>query len=288
MPAIRLGPRDLLEYDARYGVLICRECQYAIQKSALQSHLLRHKIYREERQHLLSSIAQLNIFEPQNVPLPTPACPSIDALPIISGYRCTAEGCKNLCASFKRMRRHQSEIHGLSELPNSSSFARPAKLQTFFRGTKLRYFEVTSSPLAGTAGAASLATTTDDDDDHNDDEEGHDEQMKDADTVTPLSPPPRRVPTPSRTPPGSSPADLDLEALTYFHHFNTTTSLTLPGAEHPRSVVYYWQTDVVLQALRRRWLMCGLLAISACHLVALADDPAIERVNRERSVQFLL
>ena len=115
MPSIRFGSRDLLEYDARYGVLICRECQYAIQKSALQSHLLRHKIYRGERQNLLSSIARLDIFEPQNVPLPNPSSPPIDTLPIISGYRCTAAGCENLCASFKRMRRHWSEIHGQNE-----------------------------------------------------------------------------------------------------------------------------------------------------------------------------
>ena len=32
--------------------------------------------------------------------------------------------------------------------------------------------------------------------------------------------------------------------------------------------------------------MCGLLAISACHLVALADDTTVERVHRERSAQF--
>jgi len=280
MPAIRLGSRNLLTYDARYGALICRECQYAIQKSAVRSHLLRHKIYRDERQRLLSSIAQFGLFEPHHVPLPTPASPPIDALPIISGYGCTAAGCGNLCASSKRMRRHRNEIHGLNERPDSSSFARPVKLQTFFRGTKLRYFEVTSSPAAGKAGAAPLATTTDGDDD-----ERYDEEVHDADTATPL-PPPRRVPTPSRTPPGSSPVHLDLETLTYFYHFTTATSLLLPGAEHPQPATHYWQTDVVLQALRRRWLMCGLLAISACHLAALADDTSIERVHRERSTQF--
>ncbi|KAK9491447.1 hypothetical protein V1508DRAFT_421970 [Lipomyces doorenjongii] len=47
-------------------------------------NLLRHKIYRDERQRLLSSIAGLHIFEPHLVPLPTPAPPPIDALPIIS------------------------------------------------------------------------------------------------------------------------------------------------------------------------------------------------------------
>ncbi|KAK9326697.1 hypothetical protein V1520DRAFT_284757 [Lipomyces starkeyi] len=283
MPTMRLGPLDLLEYDARYGVLICRECQYAIQKSALRSHLLRHKIYRDERQRLLSSIAQLHLFEPHHVPLPTPASPPIDALPIISGYRCTAVGCGNLCASSKRMRRHRSEIHGLSKPPNSSSFARPVKLQTFFRGTKLRYFEVTSPPVAGRAGAVPLATTATDDVDN----ERYDEQVHDADTATPLPPQTRRVLTAPGTHPGSSPANLDLETLRYFHHFTTTTSLTLPGTEHPLPATHYWQTDVVLQALRRRWLMCGLLAMSACHLAALADDTTIEQVHRKRSAQFL-
>ncbi|KAF4634557.1 hypothetical protein G7Y89_g3548 [Cudoniella acicularis] len=267
MPPVRLGSRDFLEYDARYGVLICRKCQYAIQKSALQSHLLRHKIYRDERQRLLSSIAQLDLFEPDDVPLPTPTSPPIDALPIISGYRCTAVGCRNLCASSKRMRSHQSEIHGLGESQpsNSSSFVRPVKLQTFFRGTKLSYFEVTPSRAADTA----TTTTGDDEDkeDERDDEEG---------------------PTPPETPQKFSPVNLDLnlQTLAYFHHFTTATSLTLPSTQHPRPATHYWQTDVVLQALRRRWLMCGLLTLSACHLAALADDTVSERVHRERSAQF--
>ncbi|KAF2792357.1 hypothetical protein K505DRAFT_307755 [Melanomma pulvis-pyrius CBS 109.77] len=265
MSPIRLGSRDLLEYDARHGVLICRECQYAIQKSALGSHLLRHKIYRDERQHLLSSIAQLDLLEPDHVPLPNPASPPIDALPIIPGFRCAVVGCGNLCASSKRMRRHQSEIHGLREPSRSSSLA--VKLQTFFRGTKLRYFEVTPLPTDGYI------------------EEGSDEQMHDADIVTQLSPP-QHVPKPPGTTPKSSLVDFDLQTLTYFHHFTTTASLTLPIAEHQHHSMHYWQTDVVLQALGQRWLMCGLLALSACHLAALADDTMLERVHRERSAQF--
>jgi len=280
LPAIKLGSRDLLQYDARYGVLICKECQYAIQKSALQSHLLRHKIYRSEREHLLSSIAQLDLYEPHNVPLPTPASKPIDALPIISGYRCTAFECGNLCASSKRMRRHWSEVHGFSKPPpGSSPFARPVKLQTFFRGTKLRYFEVAASPEAYIAKVALLVTTNNNKNDERYNKQGPDED--DAYSATPLQPPPASPPP--EIPPKSSPVDLDLETLTYFHQFITTTSLTLPGVQHPRS---YWQTEVVLLALRRRWLMYGLLAISACHLAVLADDTTIKRAHCERSVQF--
>ena len=245
MAVKRLDPRDMLEYNARYGVLICRECQYAIQKGALRSHLLRHKIYRGERERLLSSIAQLDLFEPHCVPLPTPNTPPIDGLPTIPGYLCTAAGCGNLCASSKRMRCHWSEIHGLSEPPpNSSSFARPVKLQTFFRGTKLKYFEVAPLPTVGAIRAVPLFTT----DDKNENNERHGEQGHDADTATPLSPPSLLIPGPL---PRSSPVDVDLEMLTYFYHFTTTTSLTLPIAEHPQPVTHYWQTDVVLLALQR-------------------------------------
>lgn len=237
----------------------------------------------------MSSIAQLDLFEPHHVPLPSPTSPPIDALQIISGYRCAATGCRNLCASLKRMRRHQTEIHGLSEPPNSSSFSLPVKLQTFFRGTKLRYFEVAAPLAADMTRAVPLATTAKGGDSDGEDER-HDEkgqQEHDWDTVSPLLPSRSPLPpTPSKSPPESYPADPDMDTLTYFHHFITTTSLTLPGAEPALPGTHYWQTGVVLQALHQRWLMCGLLAISACHLATLADDTKIERVHRERSAQF--
>ena len=140
--SIAFDKHDLLKYDAKHSVLICQKCKYAIQKSALESHLLRHKIYRGERRRLLSSIARLEIFEPDEVQLPPVGSSPVDTLPIISGYRCTATNCENLCASSKRMKLHWSEKHGLSDPPETS--ARSVNLQTFFRGTKLRYFEVAS------------------------------------------------------------------------------------------------------------------------------------------------
>jgi hypothetical protein len=133
---------DLLDYNSTYRVLVCRECQYAIQKSAVSSHLLRHKIYRNDRQRLLNAIAKLDLAEPEDVPLPTPGSLAIDGLPAISGYGCTWDGCDNLCASVKRMKRHLSGVHSV---PNGDFCPRSVKLQTFFRGTKLRYFEVVSS-----------------------------------------------------------------------------------------------------------------------------------------------
>ncbi|KAI9702184.1 MAG: hypothetical protein M1820_006266 [Bogoriella megaspora] len=284
MPDIRLDSNDLLEYDVRYSVLICRACQYAIQKSALRSHLLRHKIYRDERQRLLSLIAQLDLLEPHDVPLPPPSSLPIDALPILSGYHCTATGCRYLCASHKRMKCHRNEIHGISG-PSTSSFARSVKLQTFFRGTKIRYFEVSPSPQSDDVRSVLLSRN----DDGEFDDEGCDEQASEADAAVqfPPAPPIQSAPSPSEIPSRSSPINLDLEMFKYFHHFTAVTSLTLPQAEHPQLVTQYWQTEVVLLALKRRWLLCGLLAISACHLAALTDETARKLVHHERSAQFV-
>ena len=286
MPATRFVASDMLEYNSNYSLLICRQCQYAIQKNALESHLLRHKIYRGDRQRLLSSIAQLHILEPQHVTLPAPGSPPVDALPVLSGYRCTAAACQHLTVSLKRMKRHWSDIHGLGgSVSLSASFTRPVQLQTFFRGTKVRYFEVASPtvPLVNTDNDGDDDGDNDGDDGKNDHEEcemeGHD-----AITATPPSPP--HVPPPPGTTYGPSPIKFDLGTLTYFHNFTTMTSLTLPGAKDPQSGKQYWQMHVVSQALRRHWLMCGLLAISAHHSAALTDDIVTKRIHLERGEQF--
>ncbi|KAK5075644.1 hypothetical protein LTR70_010081 [Exophiala xenobiotica] len=254
-----LVSHDLLLYNAKHKVLICRECKYAIQKSALGSHLLRHKIYRGERQRLLSSITRLELLEADDVQLPLAGSPPVHELPIFPGYRCTATGCESLYASFKRVRRHCSQSHGVSDPPES--FARSVNLQTFFRGTKLRYFEV-DSPKA-TPGRPPITR------------EGgpvHQHSLSTAATSA------ARTQLPVN--PSGPPCDFNMETLRYFHHFMTTTSLTLPVEKR-------WQNDVVAQALRLHWLMCGLLAISASHLAALAEDETTKQGHQKQSTRFL-
>ncbi|KAL4752250.1 hypothetical protein BDW72DRAFT_73983 [Aspergillus terricola var. indicus] len=270
MPPVRFGPRKILEYDGRYGVLICHECRYAIQKSALQSHLLRHKIYRADRQQLVALINELDLLEPDNVLLPPPESPPVGGLPVIAGYRCTAPGCANLCASLKRMKGHWRESHGLAD----ASLARPAKLQTFFRGTKIRYFEVTP-------------TTDEDDDDNgsgNDGDDGDDDMEEQDDgnggRHSPKFSTPSSPPTPS--------VNVDLETLSYFHHFTSATSLTLPSPQRPQLAAQYWQAQAVPHALQHNWLMCGLLALAACHLAAFPDNAATVQQHRKRAADFSL
>ncbi|KAF2018545.1 hypothetical protein BU24DRAFT_418069 [Aaosphaeria arxii CBS 175.79] len=279
MPPIRFGTHDLLQHDPRYGILICRECQYAIQKSALKSHLLRHKIYREERQSLLSSLSKLELFEPDDVPLPAPSTPPINALPLLDGFRCLAPECGNLCASSKRMRRHWSESHGLSEASDLATLARSAKIQTFFRGTKIRYFEVTlpttqSSTVASPARIQKSPTP---------DINQHDITDENSERQTKQSSPPRLFQDDQVADSRGSVDQVNLDTLTYFHHFLTKTSLALPRG----STTHFWQTDIVSQALCCRWLMCGLMAVAAYHLAILSEDRDVEEMHRERAFLYL-
>lgn len=277
-----LGPSGILQYDAEYRVLICRDCQYAIQKSAIPSHLLRHKIYRKERQHLLSSISLLDLVDPENIHIPAPDSAPIVALPIISGYCCTVDSCRSLYASSKRMRRHQSETHGLIGDSNLSRLSRPAKLQTFFRGSKLRYFEVRASLADTTVG---LTTAAINNQNKSDDEESN-HGVYDMGSYAPQ---PELLPFASSSNSSQIPAiDVNLETLSYFHTFISNTSLTLPSTKDSSQKMQYWQADFVVQALQHRWLMCGLLAISARHMGTLADDKAASRAHYERATQFYL
>lgn len=262
MSPVRLGPNNLLEYNATYGVIICRECQYAIQKSALQSHLLRHKIFRHERHSLLSLISQLDIIEPDDVPLPSPASKPIEALPVISGLRCVVGQCKSLYASSKRMKRHQVECHDVaeSETDGAESMMRPVSLQTFFRGTKIRYFEVagpaTSVALVQPSSVEVVKT----------DEVGKPPHIADVAVTTTTMP------------------VVDLQHLGYLHHFLQDTSLALPAVDPENPL--YWHHEFVAQALQQEWLMAGLLAVAASHKATIPHATSTATAHHERSLSL--
>jgi hypothetical protein len=282
-----LDVHDLLEYNATYRVLICRQCQYAIQKSALRSHLLKHKIYRGKREHLLSTISQLEILEPDCVTLPDASTAPIGSLPVLSGYCCAAAGCGSLYASSKRMRRHWSEVHGLSEsIPDLTSLCRAAALQTFFRGTKLRYFEVSPSSDLLTRGTSLAAVNVD-----------HGTYARHGSATDDEEPSQQyaHAPTPQKgiidrpqteIPEEPSLAHFNPKTLSYFHHFILKTSLTLPSITTSSPATQYWQTDIVVHVSRHRWLMCGLLAISACHLAISCESCLDATAHVESAMQF--
>ena len=263
MPPVRLGPKDLLEYDATYSVIICRECQYAIQKSALRSHLLRHKIFRHERHTLLSLISRLDVVEPEDVPLPPPTSKPIEVLPVISGLRCIVGQCESMYASSKRMRRHQLERHDLadSETDGANAMVRPVSLQTFFRGTKIRYFEV-AGPATYEAPKPSPSV----------------EMINTDEVVQPL-----QISGVAARPTTLAPV-IDLHHLSYLHHFLQDTSLSLPTVDLENSL--YWHHEFVAQALQQDWLMAGLLAVAASHKATIAHATSTATAHHKRSLSL--
>ncbi|KAI9154849.1 Orsellinic acid/F9775 biosynthesis cluster protein D [Paramyrothecium foliicola] len=153
---------------------------------------------------------------------------------------------------IKRMKYHWSESHGVSA--PTGTFAKPAILQTFFRGTKLRYFEVNCASISGPA-------------------ELGQQQI-----------PVVAAPVPPHSSKCNQPA-LDLDILRYFHHFAFTTSLTLPTGGCDSAP--YWQSGFTARALEVEWLMYGLLAISLGHLARSCSDPVSKHEQTKRFLDFL-
>lgn len=258
----------LLKHYEEYGVVICRTCQFAVQPSALASHLLKHQIYRGERRRLLSQLCKLRLQDPNDVADPPPGSLPVPELPVYKGYSCQAEGCDHVCASVKRMAQHWSDVHGERESRNVR--ARDCWLQTFFRGNKIRYFEVSapveapapdsevlSPPVSTTttqsAGAAEGAL-----------ENGVENGIR---TMSNLPPP------------------LDMAALRYLHHFTAVTSLTLPRTQLEST--YHWSITIVQEALKFPFLMYGILGLSAFHLSRTStEDPLEKKRHAEASIVY--
>jgi hypothetical protein len=277
MSSTTINPMNLLHYNPDHLILICLECKYAIQKRAVSSHLLRHKIYREQRQQLLSYVASLDLLEPEDVSLPPPESPPVEGLPVISGYKCTQDYCGNLFASLKRMKKHQAEVHGIRDLGGVQEVVR-AELQTFFRGTKLRYFEVSNTQDNESSGTARSAFDVRDGDET---WAGNGRAAKQR-TDVPASKRSERIDL-ETTKCLKQANVVDLANFRYFHHYTTTTCHTLPG---PQGDSIFWPGTVVEHALKHEWLMCGLLAISASHLAMSADTSTDKEVHGQSSARF--
>jgi hypothetical protein len=141
--ATRSSHFSLLYHLPEHRVLICKECRYAIQPSAISSHLKGlHHIYRSERQELVEYANELQLADPRDVVLPPPDSAPIPSLPTQNGLACKVDGCTYLCVTAKRMMSHWVTAH--RDVVDSGDKWRPVILQTFFRGNQLRYFVVST------------------------------------------------------------------------------------------------------------------------------------------------
>ncbi|KAF3049966.1 hypothetical protein E8E11_004799 [Didymella keratinophila] len=146
-----------------------------------------------------------------------------------------------------------------SETDGAACMVRPVSLQTFFRGTKIRYFEVkgpvTSIPLDPPRSVEAVNT----------DEIAQSPQISDV-AATPIA----LVPV------------IDLHHLGYLHYFLQDTSLSLPAVDPENPL--YWHHEFVAQALQQEWLMAGLLAVAASHKATIAHATCTATAHHERSL----
>lgn len=140
-----ITPSQLLNYNATYRIVLCTQCQYAIQPSGIVRHLKEiHQIKRSNRRPFMEYVSQFSLASPEEVfqmpihKFPVPGFPELD------GLHCESDGCDHLCVSEKRMRSHWVADHGRTGSGKDGDW-KTARLQTFFRGNLLRYFTAPES-----------------------------------------------------------------------------------------------------------------------------------------------
>lgn len=142
-------PADLLEYLPDHRVLICKQCHYAVRSISLPRHLKEiHGIIRSRRLQYIQFAAQYPDTEETNI---LPPCSDkqfpVPFLPVEAGWACVSPGCDYLCLSEKRMKTHIAASHYKLGKPEEDFIEAP--LQTFFRGSQLKYFTIPSKPGHG-------------------------------------------------------------------------------------------------------------------------------------------
>jgi hypothetical protein len=140
-------PHQLLNYVPAHRIVICKPCRYAIQPLAISRHLKDyHQIRRNAHRPFMRYVASLDLREPQDVVIPTIPEDPVPFLPVINGFACCIPTCRYLSISVKLMTTHWNTQHRSANLTDVRW--RRAKLQTFFRGNRIKYFEV-SQPDPG-------------------------------------------------------------------------------------------------------------------------------------------
>jgi hypothetical protein len=139
-PCSTLEPPELLKYMPVHRIVICVVCKYAIQPLAVARHLKDyHQIRRGARRPFMLYVASLDLLDPEDVVTPATPEDSIPFLSIVIGWACCIPTCRYVSISAKLMTTHWNTRH---QETNQTDRWRCAKLQTFFRGNRLKYFEV--------------------------------------------------------------------------------------------------------------------------------------------------
>lgn len=158
----------LFDVKARYGILVCKHCHYAVPPSHLQRHLKdQHKrLSLQQRQSILAEVRAYDDFVQSKsaVIYPQSNEPPVDGLLVyFDGLRRNAidddgRSCGYICRALRRMRKHCAENYGWVNEQKRGGDARLKNVhahnkiwtcnracQQFFKeGAWKRYFEVSS------------------------------------------------------------------------------------------------------------------------------------------------
>ncbi|KAI0202002.1 hypothetical protein F4808DRAFT_91756 [Astrocystis sublimbata] len=248
----------LLIHLPDYGVVICKGCRFAIQPTAFSSHLQNHHILRSERRSILNQLDTLRLLQPDRVGVPTSDSPRVSGLPVLSGCRCAASKCKYACTSVKRMCQHWSDVH---DEPNSKLIKyREAKLQTFFRGNKIRYFEVEGPKEPQCYEQKESQSAIDD-----------------ASSLSPGDAAGESLRA-IQVPP------IDTQSLLYMHHFTSHSSRLLNRGNESSD---YWSDTVVnSDAQKHPFLMYSILCTSAADKARKTIDSKERHKHLQASISY--
>ncbi|RYC55424.1 hypothetical protein CHU98_g10787 [Xylaria longipes] len=253
----RTGLGGLLTHLPNYGVVICKDCRFAIQPSAFSSHLQNHHILRSERRCILDQLFSLRLPPPDRVGVPASDSPRIADLPVLPGFKCDTTRCNYACASVKRMCQHWSEVH---DEPNSKAIKyREARLQTFFRGNKIRYFEVEGpkDSQSWTQKQSQVATKKPD-------------LLSPADSVD-------EALDKIQAPP------LDYQSLLYMHHYTRHSGFSLNRGNESTT---FWLDTIICEAHKHPFLMYSLLCVSAADKARKTTDHTERRNHLQASASY--
>ena len=125
-------------------MLVCKEHATGIQN--IDVHLRdQHSVASEERKSIVERCRQWQIAAPQDVELPAPLGPPIEALgEPLDVYQCRITSNCGFCTANKiRMQKHCNNVHQTAWSSKDATLCEKVKAQTFFRAGGLqRYFVV--------------------------------------------------------------------------------------------------------------------------------------------------
>lgn len=135
-------------YNARYGILICREHEYAIKPSFIERH------FRNEhqstplkiRRQIVEHAKTLPLVNPEDMMAPTDIPSHIVGLSIHDGFQC--KNCDYNTVSLEWMERHCRDNHGW--VKGGGINWNECKVQTMFTGKFIKYVAWLTRLMLGT------------------------------------------------------------------------------------------------------------------------------------------